>query len=526
MNCSRSLTLVLTFVIGLFAAGTVQAAPGDIDRSYGTKGRAYIPFPESGKATAAVAQADGRVVIAGTTGNAVLANGFVARLTKDGKLDRTFGKDGVATVGPAYTVRLASGADGTIYALAASRSHFAYSGDVYAFSSEGSPRSDFGSGGKVDLRQELDGFDANTIAVQGSNVMVIATKTEKDSLQGDAVLTRLTAAGTVDSGFGSAGVVGRRFTFGGGGPSLLVNDDGSILTTLEGVSLFDRNGNSNAYFRLTLPDPNLGWGHLELAASPGGGFSAVMTRVYWGRGATTTYDFYRFRADGAYVPNSQVTVDAEAPVQLTGGSVLVVGSSHPYEDWLKASLLPPQPGTPINIQQSGALSMRALSAAALPDGDAVIVGQITDSVNSVGAIKVSMSNTPRSQYSPGLRRPRSTTYSAGTVKRIEGTVRPANDVKYVQVAILRTNLADMASRKCPWLKKDLVTFKGRFGEGSGPCGRPYWVRAAGRNSWRLKLKRPLEAGTYDVHVRVHWRGGKYNSVSFDEGSYSKFTVEG
>jgi uncharacterized delta-60 repeat protein len=114
--------LVCVFLLALPA--TAAATPGDIDPTFSQDGFKRVGFGDDRSAATAVAiDAEGRLVIAGTTGP---VNGFsdyqpsavaVARLTADGKLDRSFSEDGRATfdIGPSpQVVDVANGPGGTI----------------------------------------------------------------------------------------------------------------------------------------------------------------------------------------------------------------------------------------------------------------------------------------------------------------------------------------------------------------------------------------------------------------------------
>lgn len=67
---------------------------GDIDTSFGNNGIASIPFPNRSNAWAVAVQKDGKIVMVGTHNNMPIEQIAVARLNTDGKLDKSFAKDG------------------------------------------------------------------------------------------------------------------------------------------------------------------------------------------------------------------------------------------------------------------------------------------------------------------------------------------------------------------------------------------------------------------------------------------------
>ena len=210
MNRSRSLLLILTVFASLVSASAANAAFGDLDPAYGEKGRAVLKLGEPSIATSALAQPDGRVVMAGVVGaeagkkfSSVIGTGFVARLTSTGKPDLSFGVNGVVRLGPAARARLTAASDGTIYAL--TTTGLQNSEVIYSLSKDGNVTGSFGSNGRLSLRDVVPGYNANAIVTQGESLLVIGVSNAPDQLQGPAVLTRLTPAGSVDASFGTSG---------------------------------------------------------------------------------------------------------------------------------------------------------------------------------------------------------------------------------------------------------------------------------------------------------------------------------
>ena len=154
-NSRRHRTKVFTaFVLAILATFTVQAAPGDLDTSFGMGGKVLTSFGIGGSTGySVVVQSDGKIVVAGDTfiGNLDFA---VARYTAEGVLDTSFGSGGkvITRIGNSttnntgYSVALQS--DGKIlvsgYSITSNRD-FA----LARYTSTGELDTTFGSGGKV-----------------------------------------------------------------------------------------------------------------------------------------------------------------------------------------------------------------------------------------------------------------------------------------------------------------------------------------------------------------------------------------
>src|SRR5262245_46115279 len=110
---------VVLFVLVLVWTGSDQllAADGELDLTFGTRGRVTTNFPSGrGSATAVVLQPDGKVVVAGWT-HYTGGDFAVARYNSDGSFDNTFGSGGKTTTdfgGTDLALAIALQADGKI----------------------------------------------------------------------------------------------------------------------------------------------------------------------------------------------------------------------------------------------------------------------------------------------------------------------------------------------------------------------------------------------------------------------------
>ena len=83
--------LSLVLVGGLTSAA--HALPGDLDTSFNGVGKVITNVPGNGNAAAVAVQADGKILVAGSAAG----NFIVLRYTAGGSLDSTFGGDGIVT---------------------------------------------------------------------------------------------------------------------------------------------------------------------------------------------------------------------------------------------------------------------------------------------------------------------------------------------------------------------------------------------------------------------------------------------
>ncbi|MEQ4720651.1 hypothetical protein [Nonomuraea sp. B19D2] len=177
---------------------------GSLDSGFGVGGKVTTDFGGDDEANAVALQADGKIVVAGDGG---LTGDFaLARYNTDGTLDPNFGSGGKVTTNFGASGDSALGvalqADGKIVAAGASGSDFVFS--LARYHADGSLDTGFGSGGTVTT--DLDGSSehAREVAVQADGKIVAVGRS--GGVGGFAVV-RYNADGSLDSGFGTLGVV-------------------------------------------------------------------------------------------------------------------------------------------------------------------------------------------------------------------------------------------------------------------------------------------------------------------------------
>jgi uncharacterized delta-60 repeat protein len=214
---------------GFVIAGSGQAgftlarytADGSPDQAFGTGGTVRTAFSSTtAQATAVALQADGKIVAAGPLGEDA---GFaLARYNADGSLDTTFGKGGrvitkVGLGGVAFA--LAIQPDGKLVAAGSvlgdlSFDHGITTGDEFAvarYDANGSLDTGFGTGGIVTSSFGLLGAAASAVVLQPDGKIVVAGAGEVDrNTPPEVVVARYDAGGSLDAGFGSNGIAATR----------------------------------------------------------------------------------------------------------------------------------------------------------------------------------------------------------------------------------------------------------------------------------------------------------------------------
>jgi|GEM_PF-1533050 len=237
-------------VLGLFST-SLLAAPGGIDGTFGTGGKAITSIVSGGRVTTAIGsasqaysvavQSDGGIVVAGAAFNGSNYDMALARYTSSGTLDTSFGSGGVATTSfggqddGANSVVVQS--DGKIIAAGYSynQSTSVQSVTLARFTSAGALDVSFGSGGKVVF--DFGGYTAEAfrLLLQSDGKIIVAGGGD-----GYLAFARLTSAGALDASFGSGGKATTDLEFYSANPGNNVNSvclqaDGKIVAVISTV---------------------------------------------------------------------------------------------------------------------------------------------------------------------------------------------------------------------------------------------------------------------------------------------------
>lgn len=393
-----------TLLLGLPAS--VQAAPGDLDPSFGTGGRVTTDLGgRSDFAVAVALQSDGKIVAAGNSSAVgVFSVDFaLSRYNPDGSLDSTFGSGGTvlsdfgSTLDAASDVLVQPG--GKIVAVGLSAGDFA----VVRYNADGSLDPTFGTGGLV--KTDFGSFDqANAVARQLDGKLVVAGGTS-----GGSALARYNTDGSLDTSFGVGGKVVAPF------PSfvndLAITADAKILAA--GSSGFFPFGSSDfalaRYQSDGTPDTSFGSGGTVVTdfggsenafaialssdgrivaaggtkTSPSAGDFALArynsdgsADLTFGSGGKTSTDFSSGSDDTAL----GVVVHPDGGVTATGGTGTAAGASFALARYTSTGILDLSFGTSGRVTTTfGHSTNTAFDIVAQPDGKVVAAGATSDS---------------------------------------------------------------------------------------------------------------------------------------------------
>ncbi len=203
-------------LLTLFSVRPASAVPAFAvpDTAFGTNGDVVVTMGSTGSQANAVAvQSDGKIVVAGAVSSAATADDYaVVRLNADGTLDTGFGTGGGVTKDfsglndDAYAVVVQ--ADGGIVVGGESTDGSSFKFKLIRYDSDGNVDTSFGSSGIVTTDPGGSGASLRALALQPDGKLVAAGYRYGGSpVTYDYVLARYNHDGSLDSGFGTNGLV-------------------------------------------------------------------------------------------------------------------------------------------------------------------------------------------------------------------------------------------------------------------------------------------------------------------------------
>ena len=301
MRGRRVLVFALLGVAPLFLAGSAAATPGGLDPSFGSGGLVTTTVGSGGSwAHALAVESDGKILAGGETS----AGSALARYNLDGSLDTSFGSGGTATNAIGIIRALVLQPDSKIVVAGESSNGSEPEFALARYNPGGSLDTSFGTGGKVLTPIAASGGgEAYAVAVQTDGKIVVGGQSGDGN---DFVLTRYNPDGSLDTTFGTGGVV---ITATGYVRALAVQPDGKIVAAgTEGccggakfaLARYNTNGTLDTTFGtsgiVTMSPPSQGVGY-ALALQPGGKLvvggeidSGILPKGYFG--------LVRFNSDG------------------------------------------------------------------------------------------------------------------------------------------------------------------------------------------------------------------------------------
>lgn len=196
-----------------FVVLTRYHVDGSLDSSFGDGGKVMTDFGEDAWASSMVLQKDGKIVVAGTQTDYDTYNLILARYNIDGSLDKKFGDNGklITKLGSqAEAASIAIPKDGKL--IVAGTIDTIYNYDLYPnnfvlirYAIDGKIDSTFGEDGIVIT--DFGGFDhASSMKIEESGKIVVAGSSNTGNANaGDFALARYNPNGSLDSSFGENG---------------------------------------------------------------------------------------------------------------------------------------------------------------------------------------------------------------------------------------------------------------------------------------------------------------------------------
>lgn len=217
-------------VIGLFIlllTVTLAANSGDLDPTFGNGG-IVTTMTDGSSGNSVALQADGKIVVAGYIWNVENGSSLfgLARYRIDGNLDNNFGNSGLVTttIGEyASGAAVAIQADGKIVVAGSSIQASTETFALARYNLDGSLDSSFGYGGIVTTTIGKSA-SARAIAIQSDQKIVVA-----GSSSGKFVVARYHPNGSLDGTFGFSGIAAMTQGTGGEGKAVAIQTDNKIV---------------------------------------------------------------------------------------------------------------------------------------------------------------------------------------------------------------------------------------------------------------------------------------------------------
>jgi len=236
------ITVITTIgLLLLVTPSSIEAAPGDLDPTFGNGGIVITPVGNFSAAYSLAVQPDGKIVAAGFsysgTTSAPIYDFAVVRYNTDGTLDSSFGTGGKVTTdfgGEDVALAIAIQPDGKIVVAGDAGPSANKDFALARYNTDGTLDTSFGTGGKVVTPVSSLSDFANTVAIQSNGKIVVAgnsnSGTSAANFNYDFAVVRYNTDGTLDNSFGTGGKV--TTNFGGNfetGNAVVIQSDGKII---------------------------------------------------------------------------------------------------------------------------------------------------------------------------------------------------------------------------------------------------------------------------------------------------------
>lgn len=228
MKLTTSYGLTKSFIsigklITICVSATMASTPGQLDTTFGTSGT-VITSVNTGStlvtgdetARAVVIQADGKIIVAGSTNNGSNRDMALLRYNANGTLDTSFGVTGYVTtaIGPGddYASAVALQTDGRIVVAGSAFNGSNYDFALVRYLPNGTLDTSFNSTGKVTTAFDTSNDAPSDLAIQPDGKIIAAGNMTSQFAGREFAMARYNTDGTMDTSFGVTGKVITRIT--------------------------------------------------------------------------------------------------------------------------------------------------------------------------------------------------------------------------------------------------------------------------------------------------------------------------
>ena len=189
-------------------AKQIFSQAGQLDQTFGQEGivtNIINPIRQNSHTRAIVIQNDEKIVVAGPAGGDFLA----MRYNSDGKLDNSFGLNGIASADGGYSEEarsLAMQSDGKLIAAGSSNKGGINNFALVRYNADGNKDYSFGNYGTVVTPIGVYAY-SNSVKIQGDGKIVVAGSSQQNQGDFEFTLARYNSDGSLDSTFGVNGIV-------------------------------------------------------------------------------------------------------------------------------------------------------------------------------------------------------------------------------------------------------------------------------------------------------------------------------
>lgn len=485
-------------------------ADGTIDPTFAFDGDTWTSIGTTRDESYAIAvQPDDKSLIAGFTDGGPRDDMSLIRFNTDGTLDGTFGPGtgmayywyGLHGTSNSQARDIALLPDGKILLAGSTNTGGTVDFAVVRANADGTLDSGFGTGGVVYTPMGSGNGGANAIAVQPDGKIVVAGYADLGAGDFDFALARYNSDGSLDSGFDGDGVQTTDFGSDDYVNSIAVRPDGTILAAGYSEPGSLEHSVIARYTAAGALDGSFGVGGAVHTYLPGGETRANALTLQNNDKFIVTGFFY----DGTYTDYFVAQYGASGVLDTTfdGDGTFTTGNASDDEH-----------GNAIIVQ---------------PDGKIVVAGTAqAGGLNDFSLLRLAGERqlVPAAPSTPSatITSPRRGKNRGKRLKRFAGTAGPAGEVAKVEIALRRIDRRALKKKRCLWLRDAKARFVTKKAKRKR-CVSPRFLNAAGTDSWSYKLKRRIPKGSYELYVRVTLKNGAaHTTFTAANGNFRKFKV--